>query len=360
MLLLLLALALLLWVARTISWRVAFATLAQLEPSDLLLLAAVNLLVFGTFAGRWWLLLHAQGQQVPYWRLIGYRITAFAISYFTPGSHFGGEPYQIYAVSHWHGAPAPVSIAAVTLDKLLEMLINFTVLVGGVLALLTLRGGLTSWIEQQMALYSLLLLAVPCSFLLALWRGRHPLTAVVRWTDKFLHRFMRQPLAQSAWAQALRQSEDQAIWLCREHPRVLGSALLVTLLTWLGVIGEFWLVTQMLGLALTPLQAMTSLVAARVAILLPVPAGLGALEASQMLAMQSLGIDPSAGVAIAVLIRARDLVLGLVGLALGSAYLGRDSGATSRHWPNPIPSVMQEATMPEAVMTESAAPLPDR
>ena len=338
---LLLALALLLWVGRTISLRAALATLAQLSPSDLLLLGIVNLLVLGTFAGRWWLLLRAQGQHVPYWRLLGYRITAFAISYFTPGAHFGGEPYQIYAVSRWHGAPAPISIAAVTLDKLLEMLINFAVLVAGVLALLTIRGGLAPWMERQLTLYSLLLLAIPCSILVALWLGRHPLTTIVKVAGKLV----RRPLAERAWASALRQSETQAIWLCRQHPQMVGWAFVVTLFTWVGVIGEFWLLTQMLGLSLSPLQAMTSLVAARIAILLPVPAGLGALEASQVLAMESLGVDPSVGIAIAVVIRARDVVLGLIGLALGGAHIWQRAGSPFRRRLAPLPDPAPATTI---------------
>lgn len=353
-LLLLLALALLLWVASTISLRDAFATLVQLGPRDLLILAGVNLLVLSTFAGRWWLLLHAQGQRVPYWRLLSYRVTAFAISYFTPGSHFGGEPYQIYAVSRWHGAPAPISIAAVTLDKLLEMLINFAILVTGVLALLTMGGGLEPWMERQMAVYALLLLAIPCSILVALWLGRHPLSAVVRWAGKVV----RRPFAQSAWAQALRQSETQAIWLCREHPRVVALAFAITLLTWVGVIVEFWLLTQMLGLSLSPLQAMTALVAARIAILLPVPAGLGALEASQVLAMESLGVDPSVGIAIALVIRGRDLVLGLVGLALGGAHVWQRAGMAKGDWPHsPLEVVTQEPPVPASDPQHSTTPL---
>src|SRR3954470_11108991 len=125
LLLLLLAISLLIWVSRTISLQETLATLARLGPGDIALLAVVNLAILSTFAGRWWLLLRVQGEHVPYWRLLAYRVTAFSISYFTPGAHFGGEPYQIYAVSRWHGAPAAISIAAVTLDKLLEMLINF-------------------------------------------------------------------------------------------------------------------------------------------------------------------------------------------------------------------------------------------
>jgi uncharacterized membrane protein YbhN (UPF0104 family) len=177
-------------------------------------------------------------------------------------------------------------------------------------------------VQGQLILYALLLLAFPCTFLVALWRGYHPLSTTV----KLAGRLLRRPFAHSHWAQALYHSEEQAIWLCHTHPRVVGIGFLISILTWVGVLGEFWLLTHMLGLSLTPLQALTSLVAARIAILLPVPAGLGTLEAGQVLAMQIVGADPSAGIAIAVVIRARDLVLGLVGLALGGIHLWQSTG----------------------------------
>jgi uncharacterized protein (TIRG00374 family) len=347
-LLLLLAFALLFWVARTVSLRAALATLAQLSAGKLLLLAALNILVLSTFTGRWWLLLAAQGQRVPYWRLMGYRLTAFAISYFTPGSHFGGEPYQVYAVARWHGAPLPISIAAITLDKVLEMLINLAFLAGGILALFTLRGALTSWVAWQLFLYALLLLAIPCALLLALWRGHHPLTALIAFAGKLL----RRSVVESGWAQTLHQSEAQAIWLCRQHPRSVMLAFLVTLITWAGVIGEFWLLTRMLGLQLTVLQVTASLVAARIAILLPVPAGLGALEAGQVIAMETLGIDPSVGIAIAVLIRARDVVSGLVGLALGGTHLWQRSSMSRASRPATAP----EAAVPTGEPQQSTSP----
>jgi hypothetical protein len=92
---------------------------------------------------------------------------------------------------------------------------------------------------------------------------------------------------------------------------------------------------------------MTALVAARIAILLPLPAGLGALEASQALAMESLGVDPSFGIAIAVMIRARDIVLGLAGLTLGGAHIWQKAGAARSQWPTaPFEPMPPEAPAP--------------
>jgi uncharacterized membrane protein YbhN (UPF0104 family) len=53
---------------------------------------------------------------------------------------------------------------------------------------------------------------------------------------------------------------------------------------------------------------------------LPVPAGLGALEASQVFALQALGYDAALGLSLSLLIRLRDLLFGGLGLALAAHW----------------------------------------
>ena len=110
--------------------------------------------------------------------------------------------------------------------------------------------------------------------------------------------------------------------MCRERPLVLALALGASAVSWAAIIGEFWLMTHALNLGLSLAGAITALVAARLAILLPLPAALGALEASQALAMRSLGLTAAAGVSMSLLIRLRDVLFALVGLGLAAWYLG--------------------------------------
>jgi len=56
--------------------------------------------------------------------------------------------------------------------------------------------------------------------------------------------------------------------------------------------------------------------------LMPMPGGLGALEASQALALGALGFGPAAGLSLALLIRARDLSFGALGLLLAGSLTG--------------------------------------
>lgn len=113
-----------------------WARLSRLTAGQVLLLAAVNVLVLLTFSLRWWLLLFAQGYVLPYLSLVGYRLATFAVSYFTPGPHFGGEPLQVYLVTARHKVPVAASLTAVVLDKILEMLANFAFLAAGILVAL--------------------------------------------------------------------------------------------------------------------------------------------------------------------------------------------------------------------------------
>ena len=313
----------LLWLAlRNVSWRETFQVLQQINLTKFLLLVSVNGLILLAMSARWWLFLRTQGHRIPYLTLFRYRLAAFGVSYFTPGPHFGGEPLQVYLVKQRHGIDDAASIAAVTLDKLIDLLFNFTFLAGG-LAYVLQRGLFEEQLSSSGFAYALFLLALPMLLLFALNRGWHPLSGTWRSVVKGWHRFSNKKDAEHNGKEShiwrvIRSSEDELIWLCRQRPRTMAAALAVSLGTWLLLVLEFWLATNVLGLGLSVGQALLVMVAARVAILLPLPAGLGALEAGLVLAMGTLGVSPAAGISLGILIRGRDVLVGLVGLWLGS------------------------------------------
>jgi uncharacterized membrane protein YbhN (UPF0104 family) len=98
--------------------------------------------------------------------------------------------------------------------------------------------------------------------------------------------------------------------------------MLVSLVTWLVLLGEYWLMLRFLGIDLDLLQTVAVLTIARFAFLVPLPGALGALEVSQVFALTALGYSSAQGLSLALLIRARDLVFGGLGVLLGSALLG--------------------------------------
>ncbi|NJN43877.1 MAG: hypothetical protein HC806_03495 [Anaerolineae bacterium] len=98
------------------------------------------------------------------------------------------------------------------------------------------------------------------------------------------------------------------------YPRAFLLTIMFSGLVWVGLISEFWLALKFLGLTLALPQIISVITAARIASLFPTPGALGTLEASQVLVMQTLGVNPALGVGLSLIIRARDLTFGGIGL----------------------------------------------
>ena len=312
------ALVLFLWVLNAVPLTETWAVLNRLTLGQIVVLVLLNALVLLALNGRWWLILHGLGYGIPFLRLMAHRLAAFGVSYMTPGPHFGGEPVQVLLVEREHSVPRPAAVAAVTLDKTLEMLVNFTFLAAGVAIILDGRI-LRQVVQSEAAWLALLFLAFPAAFLLTIWLGYHPLSSPLSLLTR-LPLLKGNPIYQAVY-QALLDSEAQATRFCRQAPLALAQAWGVSVIGWLVLIGEYWLMLSFLGLRLTPVQTVAMLTAARVAILLPLPGALGTLEASQVLVLGLMGINPAAGIGITLLIRTRDVLLAGFGLWWGGQRL---------------------------------------
>ena len=234
------------------------------------------------------------------------------MTYFTPGPQFGGEPLQVRLLQKRQNIPTTTAVASVTLDKLIELLINFSFLLVGVVVVL-FSGVLTGGSQIELLFLPLGLLVLPSGYLLALWRDRGP----VSWMSaKLAGRFVGSPRLKNIDL-VVRTAESQVAEFCRENPRALLAAALLTVLLWGLMVFEFSLMLRFLGVQVSLMKVLIALTAVRIAFLLPLPAGLGMLEAGQVLAMGLIGVNPAIGVSLSLLIRLRDITLGGLGLWLG-------------------------------------------
>ena len=303
----------LIWlVLRDIPQEALGAALRQLAWWEILALALVNLAVVTSFSGRWWSVLVSLGRRLPYPRLVGYRLAAFAVSYFTPGPHLGGEPLQVHLLHRRESVPAGQAAASVLLEKAIEMLLNSGVLAACVLAIARLQlvpRAVVGWLGAA----ALALLLLPLAALVAAWAGARPIEGVLR---RLPESWMGGPKWRSVAAAAL-EAEGEIVAFCRRKPGGILRGLAFSLVSWGCLLGEYWLALRFLGLDVGALETLAVVGAARLAILLPFPGGLGALEASQVIVLSGLGYTPAQGAAVALLIRARDLTFGGAGLLLG-------------------------------------------
>lgn len=324
---------LLYWALRAAPLADILALLQQLTALQLAWLVALNSGIFALITARWWLILRAERSRMPFLPLVGYRLAAFGLSYFTPGPQVGGEPLQIIYLQRNYGLTFARATSVVIMDKLLEFLANFLFLAVGFFAVV--RSGMLAqfvppaWLTATLGL----LLLSPMAHILLMYFGRHPLSALLSPLLRLRHPgskqragiLSNQPRALGIlWVNFLNFlrlvsiSEHLAGAFCRRHLGYLLLSLAVSLMVWVGMIYEYLYMLTCLHAALDFNQALASLTIVRLAFLLPMPAGLGTLEASQVLAVSAFGLPAALGISLSLLMRARDLLMGGLGLLIAA------------------------------------------
>ena len=300
------------WAVRDVPLRAVVSILRSLSPQALVLLILLNTLIVGLFGGRWWLILCAQGYRIAFHKLVAYRLAAFGVAYFTPGPQIGGEPLQVHLLNRRHAVSGADAIASVTLDKVLEGSANLAFLLIGFVTILD-AGLVGATTPALLAFLFTGFLGLPVVYLALLYAGKRPVT----WLANNL---FSGKIAPAKWARLgtnFTAAEIQVARFLHCHPWVVFQATGLSVLVWLSTGLEYWLALRLLGLNLNLLQLVVMFTAARLAFLSPTPGGLGALEAGQVFALTSLGLDPAFGVSLSLMIRARDLALGGLGLWAG-------------------------------------------
>jgi uncharacterized protein (TIRG00374 family) len=253
---------------------------------------------------------------VPFLPLVGYRLSVFGLSYFTPGPQVGGEPLQVIYLQKNHGLSFARATSAVIMDKLLEFLINFILIGVGVWAII--RVGLVAENGHRLNLSLIALAALllwPIVHIILLYNGIMPISRLL----------VRLPFIQKdhGGVRLIIVSERMASVFCRKHVRAMFLAVGVSLVSMLGIVLEYYLMVNFLGIDINALQIFAALTAMQAAFLMPLPGGLGALEASQVFALGAYGQPASAAISLTLLMRARDILNGGIGLLLAGRKVGK-------------------------------------
>jgi uncharacterized protein (TIRG00374 family) len=283
--------------------------ISQLTLSQIGSLFLLNALVIAAMTARWWVIVRAENPAIPFLTLIRYRLAVFGLSYFTPGPQVGGEPLQVLYLQRYHGISFARATSAVIMDKLLEFLANFILIAAGLTA--AVRVGLLSatGVAASASLAPMVAVLVwPVLHLLLLYHGRYPISSLLRTLSTFI--------GNHAWMRLIMVAERMAASFTRRKLSALLVALGFSVIAWTGMALEYFLMASFLNTNLSFEQTLAALTAALVAFLMPLPGGLGALEASQVYALQAMGYSPAIGISLSLIMRGRDIFNGLIGLLL--------------------------------------------
>jgi len=283
----------------------------QLRAWQIGVLVLINVSIYLLVSLRWWIVIRAGRKSIAFLPLVLVRVAVFGVSYFTLGPQVGGEPLQILYLQRKYGMTYTRATSTVIMDKLLEFLANFFLLVFGMMAML--QSGILSTAGSK-PLVSLIamsaLLAWPSIHILLMMRGVYPIGAGLRAV------FSR--LGNPKWMRFIIASERMAGMFCQRYPRALLLAVGASLLAGVGMVAEYALIASFLGINLVGWQTLAAWTTSWLAFLIPLPGGLGALEAGQVFTLGAFEISAALAIGVALLIRARDLLIGGLGLAFAS------------------------------------------
>jgi glycosyltransferase 2 family protein len=312
---------LLYWALRGVRAEELGQILGRLSGGRLALLLAVNLCFFAVLAGRWAWILHGLGERLTaasVLRLAASRLAGFSVSYLTPGPQFGGEPVQLALARRWTGLAYERGSASLLLDKSFELAGNFAFLGVGVVAVRAVPEIAGRLGGSVVLLLPALLALIPVAYLAAVFTGRRPLSALAarlpsQWRARPWH---------ARLTGFLQASEEEVAAYGRRPLRALAQALLSFVAAWTLSVLEQWLVLRFLGMPCTIPQTLVLQAGVKLAMLLPLPGALGALEAAQRTVLDWMGHAPEGALALSIYVRARDLAFtlaGLLALAVGGS-----------------------------------------
>ena len=287
-------------------------TLQQLQFWQVLTLLLINALIYALITLRWWIIVRAESRSLPYFPLLAVRLAVFGVSYFTLGPQVGGEPLQVLYLQRKYGITYTRATASVLMDKLLEFLANFFLLAVGLTSVLQAGIISTNGSNSLMSLSGLVILCVwPPIHIILMMRGIYPVSIVLR------------KISNNKFARFVFASERMAGTFCRRHLASLLSATAVSILAAIGMVSEFFFITRFLQIELSFSQTIAAWTAGWLAFLVPLPGGLGALEASQVFALGAFGISAASAISVTFLIRGRDLLIGGLGLFFAGRGIGK-------------------------------------
>lgn len=290
-------------------------TLAALEFDQWSTWVVVNVAVILIATARWTVLARMLEQSTGFVELLLVRQAGQTISFITPGPQFGGEPFQIYWLYKRAGMAIHSAVLSLSLDRFYELWVNFLMLILGVVWLIvspdfgiqTRTGG--NWQQILLLMIFVLLLLSALAFVLI----RQP-TFVSSLLEKSGARWLDNPRLKKLDDHWHSMGEDLRVAVDKKKPALL-VALLTSVMVWVLIVLEMWLVLGFFDISLNISGLILILVAMRIALLLPLPGGIGTLEASVFWSFQILQLPPSAALAVIAMMRLRDIAVLLAGLA---------------------------------------------
>ena len=284
-----------------------------------IILSIVNVAILFLAVKRWQILARIFEIQLPLTYFFKLRQAGSMISFLTPGPQFGGEPIQVFWLNQNHAIPLDIGIATVGIDRYFETVINLFIL------LLCICFILFTGIEIDLFRALLFILSALIVIVMTTALFIKNSTRIIKTFDYLITRFFYKNSFLRNNHQEKLSKVDQLIPTIKENQSKLFCALFLALFGWLTLMLELYLMMDALNLSPNFYDVVLIMLGIRLALLMPIPGGLGTVEVSLLWSFGILDLALAGAGGIIAISRFRDLLLLLIGMTCLSNLTKYDS-----------------------------------
>lgn len=260
---------------------------------------------------RWKMILKAQGYAIPYKSLVKFDLVGFAVSYLTPIALFGGEAFRIYFTKKkFKFLSWEKTIASVAIDKIIDSTMFLMFVIAGIISF-ALYGYFPT---KAISFFVYFIVGGLTGLLLFFYFKTSRRESILGWFLKILG-VKKEKIKGTANGKLMFSVEKEVFrFFSSQGTQVLESFLISFakyLLFFVRSAFLLFLIKEQIGVLKDLVVYSFSLLPS----LLPLPASLGGLEASEVFIFRVLGLGSGAsGAVFSMVLRGADLLACLVGL----------------------------------------------
>lgn len=266
-----------------------------------------------TLAWRWHNVIKTSGFKVSFWHVFWYKVVGYGVSYLTPGAKIGGEAVRATLLKR-NGVKFNEGLSTVVIDKIIEITTSgFFFIIGALVAFASYQ------LPTSIKLVSLAITAWLTLFFgyfyYQMFRGKSCFKNIFRLLR--LHKLKKG----KNFEKKLIKFENTVMHFYQKKKKEFIVTLMISLFSWTLMFLEYQLILAMLGIhgvSFNHLFLIITFIGA--SYLIPVPMALGVLEAGQLSIFKVIGFKQTAGIALALVTRTKDLFWTILGFIVLSLY----------------------------------------
>jgi uncharacterized protein (TIRG00374 family) len=289
-------------------------TYKNFNPLVLLFYILSLIILMLVLTWRWDVILKSRKIKIPFRKLFIYRIIGTSINFITPGPRVGGEPTQASLMTK-HNVDFTEGLSTIMIDKIIDTTTSGILFIMGVL-LVGLKYSFPRNTEIALIIGGVSFLTIIAIFYYRMLTSQHFFLRLFK-----MLRLDR--IRNKTWMTIERKIEEielMMIHFYKHNKRAFIATLAISILSWVVMFFEYKFATTLLGINIGVVEIFFIVSFIGIAVLFPIPMAVGVLEAGQLSAFAIINLSASAAIALAFLVRVKDIIWSLIGLILLATY----------------------------------------